>query len=224
MSVIVVTTLDNERLGIAVEKIFERFRKSGERGTRLAQAAVLGRIREELRQSSIIGLGDNQPSAWRSLPVESTPDGYRGSLATRHPMGKFRDTGGTVKPGKSVARAGPNKGKPTKALTIPMARAKTKLRQAARAGRVATAGGASQFGKLRAEYFPPKTTGNGSIIVGRLVEENSPRGKRSSALFLLARRVVVPPYPYMLSAVQAALPDIKKAMVLALKDGDRASA
>lgn len=173
--------------------------------TRDASLIILGNIRKRLAKSKIIGLGDNQPSAWRDLGKQ-TSDGARwtAAIGSSHPMATFRDTGGTVLPGKSAARGGPRAGQPTRALTIPIGAGITRG-GVSRGGRVATGGGISQFGPLKARLFPPRTTSKGSVIMGVLIAGGSGPAKttqrRGDAIALLARKVVVPPHPYIQPAI-----------------------
>lgn len=174
-----------------------------------AALVLLGEIRKRGSKSRIIGLFDNQPSAWRerSKTIKRKADLLEKKLGTTHPMGTTREEGATITPGKGTVRSGPRKGLKTRALTIPTEAARTRISRVARAGRATTRGGLDQFGRLRSRLWAPR----GRRIFGALVD------RFDRALFLLARSVKIGARPVMEPSAAATERDRKAAYVRALR-------
>jgi len=170
--------------------------------------------------SSFVGLGDS----WQILEhAKRVGDSIVGSWGSTHPGAALREFGKKdIRPGKNPAKAGPNKGKPTRALTIPFNPKKTSKGLSTVIGILAAKGGTAKGGtfvksgysrggavtyeKEGIDLFPiyrpeyrrppsPKTKRNKKKVPGK--------GEGFVPIFILATKATVLPHPYVRPAMRA---------------------
>lgn len=202
-----------------LSKVRERMEEEMLAATNQALARGHELIQENLpTESTMVGLGDS----WQIVEyAKRHGNRITGAWGSTHPGAALREYGHPgILPGKNPAKAGPNKGKPTRALTIPFNPKKKGLGQSTVIGILAAKAGTAKSGTFsqsgysrggavtyemqgidlfpiyRPEFRRPPTPGKKANVKKKPV---APGG--FVPIFVLATKVTVRPHPYVAPAM-----------------------